>query len=246
MNTPFVSRLRAVALAVLTLMTVGMSTPVAGAQPNTPYNNTTGITLNQGDRLYLNDGKMSCTLGYIDVHARIAYTAQHCGYPNYPIGKPVTVYRGGTFHSIGTLTYPHSYLPHVPFTQDKQAFKKQAGQATANEYPDIAAIKLNGSVTHAHNPYSTSGKFVPLSHLKIGDKACYYGYHTGQVKCGYIDLKYTKAHQFYLVLPDGSHVISGDSGGPVFSPDRTKLYGIISGFRYSTPTSLSATRVTGL
>ena len=215
------------------------------AENTPPADKDTHLELVQGEEVFFNNNRAACTLGYIDMTARVAYAAQHCAKPNYPVGATVTVRRDGKFHTIGTLDYPHNYLPNVPFTQDKEVFDKQANNNVLYYTPDIAAIKLNKSVTKADNIYSTANTLTPLSELHVDDKACFYGKNTAQVKCGRIESIDKKAHQFHIELPDKSHTINGDSGGPAFSPDRTKFYGIISGSRYNANNE-GATRFTGL
>lgn len=206
---------------------IDLSTPphiIAPVPPKTDSGNST-ITVNQGDRIVI-DGIHTCTVGYIDKVKGVAYTAQHCGGYTFKEGKPVSVLHNGWRTTIGNFVYPHDYLKHIQFPP-KPKYDTQFNNPTGY-YIDIAAIKLNSNARLGSNTYSND-TYTKYEDITVGQPACFYGITTNNAKCGKVTKKFPDTRHFFVQLNDNSEPLPGDSGGPIYAPNKGNSLGILSG-----------------
>lgn len=146
------------------------------------------IVLNQGDQIFYSEG-YNCTLAYIDVLNKVAYTAAHCG-----LGTD-NVIRNSRGQIIGKATPDPSYID---------------GKHNQEPEIDIATISLNDNVIGS-NIYS-GDTITDLADVNVGDEICTYGKTTNEVLCGNV----VALPSWQNLIVSNLQTSRGDSGGPVW------------------------------
>ena len=205
-----------------------LNTPkLPSINPGNPGNSgNSTITIDQGDQIVI-DGIHKCTIGYVDKVKGVAYTAQHCGGYTFKQGKPVRMLENGRLTTVGTFDYPHSHLKHIQFPS-KSEYDTQFGDNPGGYYIDIAAIKLNSNARLGSNTYSNNA-YTKYEDITVGQSACFYGVTTRNAKCGKVVEKLPNTRHFLVQLNDNSEPLPGDSGGPIYAPNKGNSLGILSG-----------------
>ena len=157
-----------------------------------------GMEIRQGTNL--------CTLGFVDVSQRVAYSAGHCRAPG-----PVTDRAG---RPIGVTTSSRSSVAQ--------------GAVITTDQPivDYQRIALNPGVTV--NDVLPDGRVLESGAsggLVAGAPFCHIGVVTGE-SCGTVE----RVNNRWFTMTNGVVSQHGDSGGPVYVPDgdRAVLVGLFN------------------
>lgn len=136
-----------------------------------------------------------CTLGFVDVVARIAYSAGHCR------GSGPVTDRNGRF--IGVVTTSRDNTPDGTVVRTDQVIS------------DYQTISLAAGVT-ANNVLPGGQPLVtdPAAALAPGQPVCHFGVITGE-SCGTIE----RVNNGWFTMENGVVSQKGDSGGPVYTLD---------------------------
>ena len=134
-----------------------------------------------------------CTLGFVDVAARIAYSAGHCR------GSGLVTDRNGRF--IGVVTTSRDNTPDGTVVRTDQVIS------------DYQTISLAAGVT-ANNVLPGGRQLVtdPAAALSPGQQVCHLGVITGE-SCGTIE----RVNNGWFTMENGVVSQKGDSGGPVYT-----------------------------
>ena len=134
-----------------------------------------------------------CTLGFVDVAARIAYSAGHCR------GSGLVTDRNGRF--IGVVTTSRDNTPDGTVVRTDQVIS------------DYQTISLAAGVT-ANNVLPGGRQLVadPAAALSPGQQVCHFGVITGE-SCGTIE----RVNNGWFTMENGVVSQKGDSGGPVYT-----------------------------
>ena len=134
-----------------------------------------------------------CTLGFVDVAARIAYSAGHCR------GSGLVTDRNGRF--IGVVTTSRDNTPDGTVVRTDQVIS------------DYQTISLAAGVT-ANNVLPGGLQLVtdPAAALSPGQQVCHFGVITGE-SCGTIE----RVNNGWFTMENGVVSQKGDSGGPVYT-----------------------------
>ncbi len=183
-------------IAMAALTTAGVLAPVAHADPGPAA--YPGMEIRQGTNL--------CTLGYVDVGQRVAYTAGHCRAPG-----PVTDRTG---RPIGVTTTSQSTVI------------QGAVIATDQVITDYQRIALNPDV--AVNDILPDGRVLQsgaAGGLVAGAPICHFGVVSGE-SCGTVE----RVNNRWFTMTNGVVSQKGDSGGPVYvvDGDRAVLVGLFN------------------
>ena len=196
------------AAAAAPILTLVIPVPPAQANP--------GVLVSPG--MEIRQGSSVCTLGFVDLGARTAYTAGHCR------GNGLVVDRDN--NPIGTLTMFRDNTPDG------------ATVATDHMISDWEAISLAPDV--AVNDILPGGRvlvsdpgIVPTKGLPI----CHFGVITGE-SCGNIEA----VNNGWFTMANGVVSQKGDSGGPVYvvTPDgRAAIIGMFNSTWGNFPAAVS-------
>jgi len=176
--------LRAAAAAVASMTAALTPVPVAHAEP--------GVLVYPGMEI-LQDSNV-CTLGYVDPHMRIAFTAGHCR------GSGTVSDSDGNY--IGDLAM---YRDNTP---------DGATIDTDHQISDWEAIALVPEV--AVNNILPGGRTLvsdPAVRPQPGQPICHFGVVTGE-SCGTVQA----VNNGWFTMANGVVSQKGDSGGPVYVP----------------------------
>ena len=134
-----------------------------------------------------------CTLGFVDVAARIAYSAGHCR------GSGLVTDRNGRF--IGVVTTSRDNTPDGTVVRTDQVIS------------DYQSISLAAGVS-ANNVLPSGLPLVadPTTALAPGQPVCHFGVITGE-SCGTIE----RVNNGWFTMENGVVSQKGDSGGPVYT-----------------------------
>ncbi len=157
-----------------------------------------GMEIRQGTNL--------CTLGYVDVQQRVAYTAGHC-------------------HADGPVT-DRSGRPIGVTTSSQTTISQGAIIATDQVITDYQQIALNPDV--AANDVLPDGRTLEsgaAGGLVAGAPICHFGVVTGE-SCGTVE----RVNNRWFTMTNGVVSQKGDSGGPVYVLDgnRAVLVGLFN------------------
>ena len=183
-------------MAAAALTVASVLAPVAHADPGAAA--YPGMEIRQGTNL--------CTLGYVDVGQRVAYTAGHCRAPGpvtdragRPIGVPIssqsTVIQGAVIATDQVIT-------------DYQ-------QIALNPDVDVNDVLPDGRVLQS----GAAGGLV------AGAPICHFGVVSGE-SCGTVE----RVNNRWFTMTNGVVSQKGDSGGPVYvvDGDRAVLVGLFN------------------
>jgi hypothetical protein len=134
-----------------------------------------------------------CTLGFVDVAARIAYSAGHCR------GSGLVTDRNGRF--IGVVTTSRDNTPDGTVVRTDQVIS------------DYQTISLAAGVT-ANNVLPSGRQLVTdaAATPAPGQQVCHFGVITGE-SCGTIE----RVNNGWFTMENGVVSQKGDSGGPVYT-----------------------------
>jgi hypothetical protein len=134
-----------------------------------------------------------CTLGFVDVVARIAYSAGHCR------GSGLVTDRNGRF--IGVVTTSRDNTPDGTVVRTDQVIS------------DYQTISLAAGVT-ANNVLPSGRQLVTdaAAAPAPGQQVCHFGVITGE-SCGTIE----RVNNGWFTMHNGVVSRQGDSGGPVYT-----------------------------
>jgi len=134
-----------------------------------------------------------CTLGFVDVVARIAYSAGHCR------GSGLVTDRNGRF--IGVVTTSRDNTPDGTVVRTDQVIS------------DYQTISLAAGVT-ANNVLPSGRQLVTdaAATPAPGQQVCHFGVITGE-SCGTIE----RVNNGWFTMENGVVSQKGDSGGPVYT-----------------------------
>jgi len=134
-----------------------------------------------------------CTLGFVDVVARIAYSAGHCR------GSGLVTDRNGRF--IGVVTTSRDNTPDGTVVRTDQVIS------------DYQTISLAAGVT-ANNVLPSGRQLVTdaAAAPAPGQQVCHFGVITGE-SCGTIE----RVNNGWFTMENGVVSQKGDSGGPVYT-----------------------------
>ena len=134
-----------------------------------------------------------CTLGFVDVAARTAYSAGHCR------GSGPVTDRNGRF--IGVVTTSRDNTPDGTVVRTDQVIS------------DYQSISLAAGVS-ANNVLPSGLPLVadPTTALAPGQPVCHFGVITGE-SCGTIE----RVNNGWFTMENGVVSQKGDSGGPVYT-----------------------------
>lgn len=166
--------------------------------PSNIDENLTGY-IRQGDRVYI--GKVACTIGYIDRENHHAYLAGHC------VQKEGEKAYNESWEEIGEVI-KDNLLDH------NKKYWTESG--------DTAVIQIDNKWS-VENTFS-GDEIVDQKDVHRWQKVCSYGATTREVYCGRIK----KSEEGFFMFNLKGHPQGGDSGGPIWSPDRG-LVGVLSG-----------------
>lgn len=194
--------------------TTGSSTISGAFGANAPR----GTVVNQGDRIMTPVlANLTCTLGYVDRRAGVAYTAGHCGFA----GAAIANTRGqiiGYFEASNMLASVYT----IPVAYAAEFMPSLRPQVSAGPTADIARIRFVPGVVAGANTFS-GDRIVPLQEVRRGDKLCAVGSQSRRVSCGSVDrVNGDATFAFHRGL------IPGDSGGPSWIPGKG-FVGVTSG-----------------
>ena len=176
----------AAAAGVALMSSIAMSSmtaaPSAGADATVVY---PGMEIRQDSTV--------CTLGFVDVVTRIAYSAGHCR------GSGPVTDRNGRF--IGVVTTSRDNTPDGTVVRTDQVIS------------DYQTISLAAGVT-ANNVLPDGRQLVtdPAAALAPGQPVCHFGVITGE-SCGTIE----GVNNGWFTMENGVVSQKGDSGGPVYT-----------------------------
>ncbi len=148
-----------------------------------------------------------CTLGFVDMTARIGYSAGHCR------GEGPVTDRNGRV--IGVVTNSRDNTPDGAVVRTDQVIA------------DYQTIKLNNSVTLSD--FLPGGRQLvvdPAATLTPGQPVCHFGIMTGE-SCGAVE----RINNGWFTMANGVVSQKGDSGGPVYTvgPDgRAAIVGLFN------------------
>jgi hypothetical protein len=198
--------LAAVAVAPILALTV----------PASPAQATVGVLVYPG--MEIHQGSNVCTLGFVDLGARTAFTAGHCR------GDGPVVDREG--NPIGSLTVFRDNTPDG------------ATVATDHMISDWEAISLASDV--AVNDILPGGRVLvsdPTIEPTAGLPVCHFGVITGE-SCGTVE----SVNNGWFTMANGVVSQKGDSGGPVYvvTPDgRAAIVGMFNSTWGNFPAAVS-------
>lgn len=167
---------------------------------NTESNNR--ITLNQGDSIYTGSGL--CTIGYVDMVNKKAYTAAHC----FAASRPDNLTYGSAVYLGGTNTFVGRFTGGVYTGKVRDV--------------DTAEITLLPNV-YGENIYS-GNNVVKKSNIVVGEKACFTGMSSKKTMCGTIS-----EVENYVQVNKTEGGRPGDSGGPIWIPGKGYVANITRG-----------------
>lgn len=133
-----------------------------------------------------------CTAGMVDELTRSMVTAAHC------VGEVGSAVRDQAGNEIGTVTW-----------------RGRGVGSTAPDTKDVAVVYISPEVEMGHNKYSQHTSMLSPVQVSVGDTLCRYGIKANRVVCSTVS---RKMNNNLSLSPDDS--ISGDSGGPIWSPSR--------------------------
>lgn len=133
-----------------------------------------------------------CTAGMVDELTRSMVTAAHC------VGEVGSAVRDQAGNEIGTVTW-----------------RGRGVGSTAPDTKDVAVVYISPEVEMGHNKYSQHSSMLSPAQVNFGDTLCRYGIKANRVVCSTVS---RKMNNNLSLSPDDS--ISGDSGGPIWSPSR--------------------------
>lgn len=133
-----------------------------------------------------------CTAGMVDELTRSMVTAAHC------VGEVGSAVRDQAGNEIGTVTW-----------------RGRGVGSTAPDTKDVAVVYISPEVEMGHNKYSQHTSMLSPAQVSVGDTLCRYGIKANRVVCSTVS---RKMNNNLSLSPDDS--ISGDSGGPIWSPSR--------------------------
>ena len=175
------------AITAAAIAAVAMAAPAAAA----PLPATPAVTPGAAIGVYDSSGKAAgtCTLGFLATGndgTHYAFTAGHCDHS----GPVLTPYQAeGNFQRIG----------------------QPAVSVQESTWPDIAAIKLDGTLPLDTRVLSRRPVTGVTSTLRDGDTLCYYGMRSGR-QCGAAFVSTMDADSVSFAATAGP----GDSGAPVY------------------------------
>lgn len=183
---------------------------VSLASPHVAYaqQNPSRVSISQGEKIYINDTNIACTIGYVDKLKHKAYTADHC----LPAHQKSVIYNSNR-EKIG------------------EAYGRFSDRAMgiAKSRNDVAYINLYDNVRAGGNFYSGSNR-VSTTHITPGENLCMFSRKLNSTNCGKV-----KSVDGTLVVGD-EHVngIGGDSGGPAWIPGKgfVGIYTLIIGGKH--------------
>lgn len=151
-------------------------------------------TISQGEKVYINETAIACTVGYVDKNTHKAYIADHC----LPAHQKSVIYNSNR-EKIGEA--------YGRFSDRKMGIPKSRN--------DVAYINLYDDVETGENSYSGDNR-VSTADITPGEKLCMFSRKFNSVHCGKV-----KSADGTLVVGD-EHVngIGGDSGGPAWIPGK--------------------------
>lgn len=172
----------------------------------------------QGDPIIINPNENSqedkvniCTVGYIDKHNRVLYTAGHCF--------------NGIKDPSHTKVYNKEMQPigYLDENNGKNLRKHDPNGTAAILGNDWGKIHLYKNV-FAENPISGDKMLNANKDAKIGEDLCYFSRKNGKVSCSHI----MKIKDNVIVSgTKENNTMNGDSGGPAWIPYRG-FVGVIS------------------
>ncbi|RDH76486.1 hypothetical protein DVS77_20800 [Mycolicibacterium moriokaense] len=184
--------------------------------PAAPAHATPGVLVYPG--MEIHQGTNVCTLGFVDLGTRTAFTAGHCR------GDGVVVDRDG--NPIGALTVFRDNTPDgATVATDHMISDWEA----INLAPDVA---LNDILPGGRILVSDPG-FAPTPGLAV----CHFGVITGE-SCGNIE----SVNNGWFTMANGVVSQKGDSGGPVYvvTPDgRAAIVGMFNSTWGNYPAAVS-------
>lgn len=165
-------------------------------------------TISQGEKVYINETAIACTVGYVDKNTHKAYIADHC----LPAHQKSVIYNSNR-EKIGEA--------YGRFSDRKMGIAKSRN--------DVAYINLYDNVQVGENSRSGDAR-VSTKDISIGEELCMFSRKYGSVHCGHV-----KSVDGTLVVGD-EHVngIGGDSGGPAWIPGKgfVGVYTLIIGGKH--------------
>lgn len=153
------------------------------------------ITVNQGEVFIDVEQGSMCTIGY--GNQDYIFSSAHC----VTMGKDILNYQG---KKIGKVVHKQHDHPNPTKT---------------NAAEDWAVIELQDNVRYGGNGYS-GDNVIHISDVNIGDPVCRYGSTTREVFCTEVVEDERNYYGGGVLLSDKHMGISGDSGGPVWIPNK--------------------------
>lgn len=181
---------RSVVLAVGAGVAVASSITI-GSVSATPPASAETVVVSPG--MEIRQDSTVCTLGFVDVAARVAYSAGHCR------GSGPVTDRNGRF--IGVVTTSRDNTPDGTVVRTDQVIS------------DYQTISLAAGVT-ANDVLPGGLQLVvdPGAGLAAGQPVCHFGVITGE-SCGTVE----RVNNGWFTMENGVVSQKGDSGGPVYT-----------------------------
>lgn len=170
------------ASAVLAVVASGLSTATAAADPTVVV--FPGMEIHQDNHV--------CTLGFVDIPRRMAFSAGHC--------------RGGG------MVYDKDNNPIGRVVASRDNTPTGSTVATDQPIDDYEAIALAGDVTMSNIlPGGRGLVSSPGGVAAPGQSVCHFGVTTGET-CGTVE----SVNNGWFTMSHGVQTQQGDSGGPVY------------------------------
>lgn len=142
----------------------------------------------------IRQGSTVCTLGFIDAHARLGFSAGHCR------GDGTVTDRDGRL--IGTVTVARDNTPDGAVVRTDEVITDYETIALARDVT-ISSVLPGGRTLVVD----------PVTPLVAGRQICHFGVATGE-SCGTVE----RVNNGWFTMTDGVVSQKGDSGGPVYFP----------------------------
>jgi hypothetical protein len=174
-----------------------------------------GVVVHPG--MEIRQGRLKCTLGFVDPNLRVAFTAGHCRGDG-----PVTDSSGNV---IGNLAVFRDNTPNLTTVRTEDVIADYGAIAL------VPGVAVNNILPGGRPLESEPGRL-----LEPGQAVCHFGIMTGE-SCGTVD----RVNNGWFTMANGVVSKQGDSGGPVYVVDgaRAVMVGLFNSTWGTSPAAVS-------